>query len=451
MIMQTTKTMITRAAAATLWLTLFAATGAQAQTSVDNEATVFAPPTVIDTVPGNDTDNVTTPVVALTPSLTISKTQSGGPAPVTASGQVIDYTIVVENTGNVTQTGVSATDTLPDGSAGVLSGPVESISANGQLDVGETWTYTISYTVTQADIDAGSDLVNTASVTTTQVPGPTTDTATTPVNAAASLTITKTQTGGPNPVTAAGQVIDYTIVVENTGAVTQTGVSTSDTLPDGSAGTLIGPTESISANGQLDVGETWTYTISYTVTQADVDAGNDLVNTASVATTQVPGPTTDTATTPVNAAASLTITKTQTGGPNPVTAAGQVIDYTIVVENTGSVTQTGVSTSDTLPNGSAGTLIGPTESISANGQLDVGETWTYTISYTVSQADIDAGADLINSASVATNEVPGPTTDTATTPVNAAASLTITKTQTGGPNPVTAAGQVIDYTIVVEN
>ncbi|MBY6204951.1 DUF7507 domain-containing protein, partial [Halomonas denitrificans] len=421
------------------------------QADIDAGSDLVNTATVTTTqVPGPTTDTATTPVNAAA-SLTITKTQSGGPTPVTAAGQSIDYTIVVENTGSVTQTGVSTSDTLPDGSAGTLIGPTESISANGQLDVGETWTYTISYTVSQADIDAGADLINSASVATNEVPGPTTDSATTPVNAAASLTITKTQTGGPNPVTSAGQVIDYTIVVENTGSVTQTGVSTNDVLPDGSAGTLTGPVESLNADGQLDVGETWTYTISYTVTQADVDAGNDLVNTASVTTTQVPGPTTDTATTPVNAAASLTITKTQTGGPNPVTAAGQVIDYTIVVENTGSVTQTGVSTNDVLPDGSAGTLSGPTESISANGQLDVGETWTYTISYTVSQADVDAGSDLVNTASVATNEVPGPTSDTATTPINAAASLTITKTQTGGPNPVTAAGQVIDYTIVVEN
>ncbi|MBK7221667.1 MAG: hypothetical protein IPH94_10170 [Saprospiraceae bacterium] len=37
---------------------------------------------------------------------------------------------------------------------------------------------------------------------------------------------------------------------------------------------------------------------------------------------------------------SLTIAKDQTGGPNPITAAGQTIDYTIVVTNTGNQTQT---------------------------------------------------------------------------------------------------------------
>ena len=241
------------------------------------------------------------------------------------------------------------------------------------------------------DIDAGVNLVNTASVTTTQVPGPTTDTATTPVTQSPSLTIAKDQTGGPNPITAAGQTINYTIVVTNTGNQTQTGINVSDVLPGGAVGTLSGPTESTSSNGQLDVAETWTYTISYTATQADINAGVNLVNTASVTTTQVPGPTTDTATTPVTQSPSLTITKDQTGGPNPITAAGQTINYTIVVTNTGNQTQTGINVSDVLPNGNNGMLSGPIESISNNGQLDIAETWTYTINYTVTQADVNAG------------------------------------------------------------
>ncbi|MBL0084867.1 MAG: DUF11 domain-containing protein [Saprospiraceae bacterium] len=168
------------------------------------------------------------------------------------------------------------------------------------------------------------------------------------------LTIDKSQVGGPNPITAAGQVINYQIVVTNTGDATQTGVNVSDVLPGGGAGTLSGPTESVSSNGNLNVGETWTYTISYTATQADIDAGVNLVNTASVTTTQVPGPTTDTATTPVSQSPSLTISKDQTSGPNPITAAGQIMEYTIVVTNTGNQTLTGVNVSDVLPGGGAG-------------------------------------------------------------------------------------------------
>ncbi|MBK7221670.1 MAG: DUF11 domain-containing protein [Saprospiraceae bacterium] len=218
----------------------------------------------------------------------------------------------------------------------------------------------------------------------------------------------------PNPITAAGQTINYTIVVTNTGNQTRQVNVVTSFLAVG--GYLKWPPRKRKFKGNLNVGE-WTYTISYTATQADIDAGASLVNTASVTTAQVPGPTTDTATTPVTQSPSLTIAKDQTGGPNPITAAGQTIDYTIVVTNTGNQTQTGVNVSDVLPGGGAGTLSGPTESVSSNGNLNIGETWTYTISYTATQADIDAGANLVNTASVTTTQVPGPTTDTATTPV----------------------------------
>ena len=315
--------------------------------------------------------------------------------------------------------------------------------------MGESWTYTIGYTVSQADIDDGEALLNTARVVTDQVPGPTEDTATTPVQQNAALTITKDQTSGPNPAMTAGDELGYTIVVENTGAVSQTGVTTSDVLPDGSNGTLSGPTESITADGVLEVGESWTYTIGYTVSQADIDDGEALLNTARVVTDQVPGPTEDTATTPVQQNAALTITKDQTSGPNPAMTAGDELGYTIVVENTGAVSQTGVTTSDVLPDGSNGTLSGPTESITADGVLEVGESWTYTIGYTVSQADIDDGEALLNTARVVTDQVPGPTEDTATTPVQQPPGISVTKASDPADGSLVSAEQTITYTVTV--
>ena len=115
---------------------------------------------------------------------------------------------------------------------------------------------------------------------------------------------------------------------------------------------------------------------------------------------------------------SLTVSKTQTGGPSVVSTAGDVLDYTIVITNTGSTSQNNVVTTDTLPDGSIGALSAFRESVTANNILEVGETWTYTISYTVTQVQIDRGMDLTNTASVVTNEVPGPTVDAAITPIN---------------------------------
>ena len=216
-----------------------------------------------------------------------------------------------------------------------MAGPVGDTNGNSILDTSETWAYTISYIVTQADIDAGLDLTNTASVTTNEIVVAETDTAITPINAVSSMVVTKTQTGGPSPVTSAGQTLDYEITVENTGAVSLTGVTPVDTLPDGSAGVLAGPVGDTNGNSILDTSETWAYTISYTVTQADIDAGLDLTNTASVTTNEIVVAETDTAITPINAVSSMVVTKTQTGGPSPVTSAGQTLDYEITVENTG--------------------------------------------------------------------------------------------------------------------
>ena len=67
-------------------------------------------------------------------------------------GDVIDYTITVENTGNVTLTDIVVTDptaTITGGS------PIAGLAP------GATATVTASYTVTQADLDAG-EVENTA-------------------------------------------------------------------------------------------------------------------------------------------------------------------------------------------------------------------------------------------------------------------------------------------------
>jgi len=98
-------------------------------------------------------------------SLSVTKEQTGGPRPADTEGDVIEYTVTVMNTGNVAITGVVVTDTMPDGTVVVLTDPVESMTSDNILEVMETWTYTVSYTVTLADLMAGNDLINSVSVT----------------------------------------------------------------------------------------------------------------------------------------------------------------------------------------------------------------------------------------------------------------------------------------------
>ncbi|MCL4201928.1 MAG: hypothetical protein KJ000_05495, partial [Pirellulaceae bacterium] len=99
------------------------------------------------------------------PSLELSKSgtfQDGDANSRPDAEETITYTFEVTNTGNVTLTNLSLSDSL------LAEGDLEYVSGDsdedGDLDVGETWVFTASYTLTQADIDAGQ-VDNAASVT----------------------------------------------------------------------------------------------------------------------------------------------------------------------------------------------------------------------------------------------------------------------------------------------
>src|SRR6266542_4033111 len=298
--------------------------------SVTNHATGHA---VYNNQPVDSNPAQATVTAVQNPSLTIAKdtTQTTISAP-----GVINYTIAVHNTGNVDQTNVVVSDAFADaGSLTKVSG--DTIDA-GVLNVGETWNYTATHTATQAEINAGANLVNVAVVDTTQVPGPTEDDATTTVTQTPSLTIAKDTT--QTTISAPG-VINYTIAVHNTGNVDQTNVVVSDAFAD--AGSLTKVSGDTIDAGVLNVGETWNYTATHTATQAEINAGANLVNVARVVTTQVPGPTEDDATTTVTQTPSLTIAKDTT---QTTIRATSLMNYTIAVHNTADVDQTNVVVSD---------------------------------------------------------------------------------------------------------
>ncbi|WP_172448528.1 DUF7507 domain-containing protein [Caulobacter mirabilis] len=417
------------------YTTTYSVTQAEIDAGTDRTNTI----SVVSTQTSTPATGTAVTRIQRSPAITIDKTVDR--SSIAAPG-ALNYTITVRNSGNVALTGVAVSDTLPDGGAGTLTGPTGGGGAPGVLDVGETWTYTTSFNVSQARIDAGTSLTNLASATSTQTPTAVTDTAVTTVTAAPALTVRKTV---DRPTISAPGLLSYTITVSNTGNVSLTGVTPTDTLPNGSTGALTGPTGDAGVAGTLDVGETWTYTTTYSVTQAEIDAGTDRTNTVGVTTTQTPTPATGTAVTRIQRSPAITIDKTVDQAS--ISAPG-ALAYTIVVRNTGNVALTGVTLSDTLPDGTAGALSGPTGDGGAPGVLDVGEAWTYTTSFNVSQARIDAGASLTNLASVTSTQTPTPTTDTAVTTVSQRAAFRIDKTV---DQAVISTPGSLNYTIRVIN
>ena len=236
-----------------------------------------------------------------------------------SAGDTLTYTVTATNTGNVTLSGVAVqSDTLTQMDTTSSANSLSAFTAGGSttLAPGGSVSFTATYVVAQADIDAGG-LSNTATVVGTPPSGSANNvtdvtddgddqdgntsndatenavTASPSIEGVKTVAIT-TDTGASG--LSVGDTLTYTIAIENTGNVTLTGVGVqSDTLSRGTGGTL-SAVSGFSASSfttstspaTLAPGASLSYTATYVVTQADIDAGG-LSNTATVVGTPPSG------------------------------------------------------------------------------------------------------------------------------------------------------------------
>jgi uncharacterized repeat protein (TIGR01451 family) len=377
------------------------------------------------------------------PALNIVKEASVSGGTANVAGEIISYTISVHNTGNQPLTGVTVTDPMISDLALVA----DAASADGELEVGETWTWTGTHVVTQAEIDAGGYIVNVATADSNQT-GPDTDDASVRVEQAASLNIVKEASVPGDTANAAGEVIAYAISVQNTGNQTLTGVTVADPFINN----LSLVADAASADGELDVGETWSYTASHVVTQAEIDAGTPIVNVATADSNQT-GPDTDDASVGVEQAPAIAVDKaiaSISGGNGNIAAdaPGDLLNYTITVSNPGNVTLTNVTVIDDLTGLS---VVGVS--------LDPGQSQTYLTSYILTQQDLDSnggGDGYVENTATADSAQTGPVSDVEPIQLLPRPSLSLNKalvsvTGGNGNTIVDAAGDVLLYNVTVAN
>ena len=417
----------------------------EASGGVDNVAVASA-------TPQGTTDTVTsspatthTPTTAPAPSISLVKSGSPSDAASYIAGQVITYSFVVTNTGNVPLTDVTIDDSdfSGTGTPSAIDCPAEITP----LDPDEQVICTMQYELTGADIVAGQ-VTNSATVTGTPPDGGTPVTSTPssariPILAAPALELEKSVS--PETAHAAGDTVIYSFAVTNTG-----NVPVSDPVIDETA--FSGASEPVATcpTGTFLPGQTVACTASYELTQSDVDAGtvtNTAVATATAASGTDPESAPSSAAVTIPAAPGLTIVKDSTvAGAG---SAGDIVEYSFLVTNTGNVTLTGISVTEGSFSGT-GSLSAITCPVTT---LAPGDDTTCTASYTLTQADVDAG-QLTNTAT-ATGTPPGGGTPPVsppseeTTPLPRTAALSLVKSVT--PTTVARAGDTVTYEFLVTN
>ena len=367
---------------------------------IDNEATAESLSAAPDARVVEDSDSIMRdgpdqePAVALVKNALTSTFD--------AEGDEIEYSFTVANTGNIT---IDALPVITDNKIDVVT--CEALPAGG-LQPTEFITCLGTYSVTQDDVDAGF-VTNDASVAVENPLDPNDtleadDTVTTTGTREGSFEITKEASDDTN--VAEGDVITYTYTVRNTGNVRLFNVTIGDehTSASGTTNlTIIG-----GANiGTIEPGDTATASATYTVTQEDIDAGADLTNTATVSVELPAGldpldpETVDEIVTLEAPDPELETIKT-VAAPS-LLEPGEDVVFTITVENTGNVSLDDIRLVDTLTRSDLSVVAPAPTAIFQSGDggtpdvLDVDEVWTFTVTHTLTQDDIDAGG-LRNSA-----------------------------------------------------
>ncbi|TFV91750.1 DUF11 domain-containing protein, partial [Algoriphagus kandeliae] len=328
------------------------------------------------------------------------------------------YTLTVTNTGNTTLTNVTITDPLTNFNENVGT------LAPGQVVVRET-----VYGVTQADMDNGT-ILNVATVVGFKGQNQVSDEDDAVVTVERDPAISLTKTVDVESVSAEGIVLNYTLVVKNTGNVTLSNGELKD--PKTRFGVPV---------VTLAPGEEITFTTSYTVTIQDLLDGVPIVNIANVqgvdVVTQQVVRAEAQAIVNVNLTPDIEIEKT--ADVESVNVAGQVITYTLTVTNTGTAPLVNVEVNDPLT--------GFEETIPL---LWPGQVIDFTTTYEATQEDIDAG-EIVNVASVVGYTNTAEVSDEAEEVVIAEQNADIVIDITDNEADITEEGEEITYTITVTN
>jgi uncharacterized repeat protein (TIGR01451 family) len=295
----------------------------------------------------------------------------------------------------------------------------------------ESYTCTGSYVTKQADVNAGyvTNLVSASSVEArTNVTGIT-------ILTTQKRSLTLTKTASPTVALTAGEIITYTYALTNSGNVT---LSAPFTITDNKIPSNAIDCSAVPAN--MSPGASAQCTATYTITAADIDAASVTNIATAKAFFGEFEVISNTASAMVNTSP---LDLKVTASPSNVSLLNEQISYIYTLTN---VSTTPLNSPYGITDDRAVNL-----SCSGSGILSPGNSTTCTGEYIVTQADLDAGVDIVNHA-IATSNGGDVYSNTATGNVkvtqNPSLSLSINPPSTSGGVTV---GTILDYEYIITN
>lgn len=347
------------------------------------------------------------------------------------AGADIVWTLTVTNGGPSFAANVSVVDTLPVGVEFLPASSSSACAAVGQtvtcslveLGNGLTEAFVVAVS-TDASLSTGTQLINTAAVSSDEpnVNADPTASSTVEVSAGADLTITKVIAGDGEA--AAGSPLAFEITITNNGPSDATDVVVSDPLPAGFSVDTGTDARCVEAAGELacEIGTLAPGASTVVVIEGILaaDARGEMVNTATVSSATpelVPADNVAVARADIERVANVSVAKT---GAEPVDGS---ITWTIAVSNAGPATATDVVIDDQLPASLSATEL--PDGCTLEGSIvrclvdEIAVDGTVDIVLTTTVAADTSGA-ITNTVSVSAAETdPSPDEDTSSASVDA--------------------------------
>lgn len=400
------------------------------------------------------------------------------------TGDVLTYTIMLNNAGNVPANNVIITDAIPTGTTFVpgsvtgATGAPPNLTLIGSIGAGQTRTVTFQVQVGDT-VPNPNPVPNSASAAYTYTVDPAnpngasgtaqSNTPTTLINTA-DITTTKTVS---QAFANAGDVLTYTLVLQNNGNTAANNVAITDAIPagttfvPGSVTGAIGTPPNLTLANPIPAGGSATVTFQVLVGNT-VPTPNPLSNTANSTFTFTIDPAnpdgatgtsaSNAATTQVNIASITTNKIVDKAFAN----IGDVLTYTLVLQNTGNTPANNVVITDNIPAGTSyigGSLTGATgmpPTITLLNPIPAGGNATVSFQVLVGNT-IPVTNPVPNSASVAFTYTVNPAnpdgangtdnSNTVTTQINNASIISVKTADKAFAN----VGDTITYTITLQN